>query len=49
MDAIEQLAQNHHEWASDYHCILGKNEYAYTGECLDERDLVAKWFNGSLT
>lgn len=48
MDAIDALAKNHQQWAADYHCVLGKNEYAFTKECPNEADLVRTWFEGSL-
>lgn len=48
MDAIEALAKNHTAWASDYHCVLGMNEFAFTKDCPDDMDLVKGWFGDGL-
>lgn len=44
MDALEQLASNHKEWAKEYEYNVKNNEFEYRSEINSNSDIVNMWF-----
>lgn len=44
LDALEQLCENHYEWAKDYHYSNKTNEYVYSGKDDFGPERVNAWF-----
>ncbi len=48
LDALEDLAQNHKSWASDYRYFESKNEWVHSNGDTRSMDMVNEWFDLSL-
>jgi len=48
MDAIEELAKNHKEWAMDYYYDNKTNEFNFKDEKFNEMPMVEEWFEQAL-
>ena len=44
-DAIRELAQNHKQWAKEYHYNTKTNEFIHVNAKNSEKELVKNWFS----